>query len=259
MGGATKVILIDEKGQLTPLISYTGAENDLFFSEDFLKGNIQKAIDSFIDSSNNFHQNSYCKDEPLTFAPYHYGLNILDFKNKEIHSLTTYDRLGVMNMLRYSMLLRDDKYIKKITQENLLHFVDENLNKPFSIQEFFGTTNSKLVCQLLKSKENRTTGEIKNYKNVELDNLGDFHIKPHNLDWSMKRYQEYEISEYFIDLNQKGFHFSKEDLESWLSYAKNLEALNAHSIIEDYITSFNEKSHLEKIVKVAIEPRKQKL
>jgi hypothetical protein len=259
MGGSAKIILVEENKAPKALITYTGSENEFFFSENYLKGNIKKALNNFIKASKEYHQHSYSKNQPLSFAPYHYGLNTINFKTKKIYSMNGYDIAGLKNLGFFLSLDRNN--FKSLIQNKLADLYFKNTNQRINIFDFLGTDDPEKGFELLYclqspipaeliAKREKSDGLIKNFAHEYFDASHEYFLLPHNFDFEVIEFDDENADDYFFALLNDGIDFSKEDIQDWYSYLTHHEEFDAIKKIEDYFI-IKEKEKLENTVNIS--------
>lgn len=264
MGGANKLLIIQEKTKPTALVSYTGSENDFFFSQDYLSGNIEKALATLIQESKEFHENSYASYEKLTLSPFHYGMNVIDFTTKTIHTMNGYDMAGLKTLM--SFLVMQENKMRELIEGNLAQIYFAKENKKYLLKDFLGTTDAEKGFNLLKTRgitekqliKNRldSNGIISQYTTNIFSNSFDCFLLPHNFDFEVKVYSENANNntahELFINLYQNGIEFNNQDLKGWYKYLEK-SSNNSNNEPKDKIKEFlkmtHEKQKLETMIK----------
>jgi hypothetical protein len=260
MGGSSKLIIIQENVEPIVLISNTGAENKFFFSENYLSGNIDKALDELIQSSKEYHKNSYSKNEKLTISPYHYGINVINFKTKIIHTMNSYDVVGHCPLL--SFLVMGENKMKELIETNLAQIYLVKENKKYSLKDFLGTTDGEKGFNLLKTYEMNqkqliqarlnSNGIISQYANCTFSRPSGYVLLPYNFDFQVKAYSDSfnngNVHELFINLYQEGLKFKNQDIKGWYDYLEKHDNENNKNEIKKFLKTIYEKSKLEKLI-----------
>jgi hypothetical protein len=237
MPGATKIVIINKNEEIKSFISYAGDENIMFFSEDFINGNIDLAIKKLIKSSLDFQVNNNTNNQLL--APINYGMSVLDFKRKKIFSLTNFDSPGLLNLSRYSIVLKNalnmesQKHYKTITENEKIKFFNIKTNQKSSVIDFCGSQKSEEVLNFLLKKEK----ELKNETHF---------VIPHNLDFEIKNYEFEQASKFFIE-TFSFLNYKIEDINEWDNYLKSMPH------------SKKEKKYLDKSIRESNIIKRQKL
>lgn len=243
MGGQTRVVLLQENHEPLSFITYTGAENYFFFSKNFAENNIQKGIDELVKEAI-----KYDSIKDTTLAPDGYGLTVIDFKNKTLHSLTDYDKPGFLGVSSYQLRLMggyqsdQENEFKYLTQENKLLFINTQTGKKCNIDDFFGTRDTTKINIYLDSLSDRvkSKGEIKNDVSPRLYH---YEVSPSNFDFTCHYYEN--PAQLFIDLHNAQFPFKVSDINEWLNFVENREDEESLKVIQTYLKAHSEKETLE--------------
>jgi hypothetical protein len=249
----TRIIVIKENKEVLSLIAPRGSDNHFLFSEAFIHGDTEKAIQELILSSNRkvFSKSTTVKNEKNTLlAPEKYGTTIINLHTKTIDYLS---EIPAFPFKRFSSFVRElyvedfkNELIIKYVEENLLSIIDVKNNQSYSIKEFFDTTSVKKIEKLLdnKVKQMISKGAISNYATLELEEYG-FFIKPSAFDLTLNTYEAINADKLFIKLIKDGLEFSQDDLSIWKNYLNEFKAPQVFQNIQTYVTSLNEKTQLE--------------
>lgn len=214
MGGNVKVTIIKPDGSIINGLTYTGALNNCFFSQDFCNGNIDKALYDFeeeLDIKNNI------------VSPYGYGLILVDFPRQMIHSMQNYDHPYSTGLASYDREIKNiyigERDFKNLTEHNLIKIRDESNELSFSLQDFFNTLDIKEIHHILRDKnvQNTCGGKAENYLSITDEDL---YVQPSIIDFHIKRYDDSEITSFLEYLIGNKFIFNEEEQKNWLSYVK---------------------------------------
>jgi hypothetical protein len=278
MSNIHKLIIISSDNKLTQTIIRTGTENEFFFSDESIFGNINLAVTKFIEQMNDselmkkvsaYQQGIMLKKEDdiedNVLAPVFYGITVINMINQKIDFMGFQDPPGSINTSLFHHYLAkmnassiNDRIID-YTEKNLLKLLNQNTQERYSIKEFFGTTNRQEICLYLASKSARKSafGIIKKVKN-----LADFSIIPHNLNNTLTYYRREDADKLFKSLSHT-IEFKEQDIQAWSNY---LDAYGSDTAIinkiRDYVKLCHEKKHLENItssVSDVIQEKKNKL
>lgn len=180
MGGTVAETIRRENGEVIKMARKTGAYNWMFFTKEFGEKQFDVAIDNhikaFLEMKEDYHTGKPYK-MPMTSVygwcdgtyPIDYGLIVIDFKHKKIHSMQGYDTPGYhyVSMLSNNVLLDKDteENFDYLLQNNLLYIIEKyNDNNIKDINQYFGKNFS---LQKLRSKLDKGLFKnIFNQKNV---------------------------------------------------------------------------------------------
>lgn len=166
MGGTVAETIRRENGEVIKMARKTGAYNWMFFTKEFCEKKFDVAIDDHIKSFIEMRED-YLSGEPYKYNmtpvygwcdetfPVDYGLVVIDFQKKKIHSMQGYDRPGYYYASMLSSLV--DKEVKSnfdyLLKNNLLltiNYRNEDKNDTKDIKELFGDNFSfkKLITEI---------------------------------------------------------------------------------------------------------------
>jgi hypothetical protein len=252
MGGTTRVILFDEKTEPISFLTFTGHENEIFFSKSFVNGDIEKAIKDFIPSEKEL-------DPTLILAPEDYGLTLIDFPEKKLFSLTHYDRPGTLSIMSYEMKLSSNPYFHYLTEGDFLQVHSKKDNTQYSIKDFFGTNDVALIRQYINvvDIQKQSTGAI---QSMTENSFFDYYIQPKTLDLKCSHYKS--TSELFIDLYNQNYPLLENHLSLWYEYLDfHEEDETDKNIIKNFYHIQKEKTILDSQIKSSMNiiPNKMKI
>lgn len=234
MPGFTKVALIEDNQEPLVVLLPTGVENELIYSKNFLDNpsNLRNLIAS--------RQVSLPEVDSTLLSPYDYGLNVFDLTKKKIHSLTSYDSVGLIHVshLKYYASYESYESFKALVEEEKLFLYKKNDANQYSFKDLFKTKNIKDIVELID-------------KNNEEGHFNDFFIKPINFNCEIIRYTPMQLDKYFLNLIQEGLNFNEVEVSEWLTYPKK-ESNEASYIIENiktYSQALYEKNSLNNTLK----------
>jgi hypothetical protein len=242
MGGTTRVVIINENEEPLSFVTWTGSENEFFFSEKFIKGQIAEGIKEMLETAQQFST-----PEAFTLSPEGYGLSVIDFKNKKLFIKTDYDSPSRLSLTSYSLRLdgtynyAQEKFLN-LTQNNQLQIVNAITKKIFSLNDFFGTMDVKEIIELLQNVDKRKTIPSVINPNTSSENLFEYYINPINFDF---QYQQYDNTfELFKALYSQNYPINEKDIDAWDEYINIREEEESEEKIKDFATSFKEQNYL---------------
>jgi hypothetical protein len=233
MGGTVAETIRKENGELIKMARKTGAYNWMFFSKDFNNGQVEKAISDHVEKFFEMKRD-FESGEPYEFpmspvygwcnetAPVDYGLVVIDFQKKKIHSMQGYDMPGRTSSISLSKFVLSDKdteeNYKFLTNNNLLEVHDHRGNYLGDIHTVFGSDNT---FDNIQSVIEGSYSPIQKIKSL----FSDKSIKPTYLDLTLKSLKDFEIIsyeenpdglvEFITNLKADGFTFDKEEVTLW--------------------------------------------
>lgn len=242
MGGVTRIVIFEKSIKPISFIAMKGSENDCFFSETFLKGNIKKAIKNLITNAKNEFD---AVDTHLTIAPEDYGLTLIDFNQQKLFSLTSYDTPGKFSLMGYETRITsqfyDKNYFQKRTQEGLFKVVNTFKKETYSIEQFFGTQEFDKIAHLINAPKLRKKSNGIIQEDLT-SGLHDYGVFPHNFNLDCHYYRN--PSELFIDLYNHNYTINQNDLSLWYEYLEDSEDEKVK--VQTFYQIQEEKKHLEK-------------
>lgn len=259
MGGTVAETIRRENGEVIKMARKTGAYNWMFFTKEFGEKNFDVAIDNhikaFLEMKKDYHTGQPYK-LPMTSVygwcdetyPIDYGLVVIDFQHKKIHSMQQYDTPGYhyVSMLSNNVVLDKDieDHFDYLIQNNLLYVIKKysNDNNIKDIKQYFGENFSltKLKTQL----DNRWS-KIKNIFNQDNDS--------HELVFYPKIFNDFECIKYdntpqgsislLENLIQNGFSFTQEELNGW---KEKINSFDGNYFLEENDNEIEDTVVLEK-------------
>lgn len=237
MGGSVGVTIRKENSDIIKMARRTGSYNALLISEEFNYGDKNKAIDDFIAVFSEMRED-YLRGGPYKFhmtpeygwcdvmIPYGYGLVVLDFQNKKIHSLQGYDTPGftsLVNIINNDETDEENITVTKMLKEPELLLYNAKGEQIGYVRDFLGEdiTISTLSSLFKKTFESRNL-QAKENDNKENLNVIYGKLKAKVLhDFDIIKYNE--SAEGFLlfakNLKNDGFEFTEEEIAEWLDYA----------------------------------------
>lgn len=174
--GGTVAVTIKKDNQLKKMARKTGSYNHMFFSEEFLNNDIEKAIKDYCQIFDGMRED-YLKGEPYKYAmsgaygwcdqmiPVDYGFVFIDLDKKEIHSMQGYDVPGKFNMMEINEYCQGHEIKKEfILKDKMDVVIKEDVSNKKTIVEFFKTDNIEELRERMKKVSS-------SYKNVETLNI----------------------------------------------------------------------------------------
>lgn len=244
MGGITRTVIIDEKNSPVSFLTWTGSENEFFFSEDFANGEIAQGITKMCQVAKQF-----ATPEAFTLSPGGYGLTVIDFKNKQLFCKTDYDSPSRHSLSSYILRLsgtynyeENENPFIALTENNQITVVNELTQERFSLIEFFGTNEVKEIIELINRPNSRinSNGYIKNEASSK--HLFQYYITPTNFDLSCHYYSS--TFDLFKDL-YANYPINENDINNWCEYLENREDDKERRQIEEFFKIAQEKDRLD--------------
>lgn len=224
MGGKITMVIRRENGQTYQFKTLTGIEDHLFQSTEFNSGNFDLAITNFV----NFLENDeHHTTRVYSLYPTHYGILVIDFQDKSIHSLQSYNDPGDILLGRFSpsFYLSPKEMLKFniLMKNNFLDVFYQGKNLG-SIHDVFDSsvntqTLSKLMVDIFKNSQITLNG-------IEISNAFLIALKPKGMRYFKTHYYEVEIADdsepniqdkqqLQTNLINSGFHISSQDKKEW--------------------------------------------
>lgn len=235
MGGVVKIVVIKPDRKIMVGTDWTGSLNMMFFSKCFCEGNIEKAL-------NNLESNFFGDHVDKSLTPIEYGLTLVDFNRKKIIDLQNYDRQYMIRLTAIPSFLNKIKEMPYLLKEGLIEVIDISNNTKYSIQDFFNTTDTKEILDLINKVINGSilsTGKFAYYNQSTWDNL---RLKPAVMDFEIIKYRNDEVSIFFNHLLQDGF---KVDAEKWSKFSQEISEPEQAERIKQIKNSFDIHKKLE--------------
>ena len=159
-------------------------------------------------------------------APIEYGLVVIDFQNKKIHSMQGYDVPAQKSLISFASSYYTDKEQTNINQflieNNSLNLYNEKNMFVGDIQRLFG--KNATITSVTKKIEKKLYKKINLFKNDDLNLFSYFKPKSLN-DFEVISYKETPEGciEMFKTLKKEGFYFNKEEIDSWKDYINRFD------------------------------------
>lgn len=222
MGGKITMVIRRENGETHQFKTLTGIEDHLFQNLEFNSGNFDLAITQFIDF---LEKDEHHSTRVHSLYPYHYGILVIDFQDKAIHSLQSYNDPGDIMFGRFSpSFYCSNKDLLKFNVLMRKNFLDvfysgKNLG---TVQDFFNPsvntdTISQFVVSLFKKSQITIKGmDISNAFLLTLKPKGMRYFKVHYYDIEADpEYNTFDKNQLQTNLINSGFHLSSQDRNEW--------------------------------------------
>lgn len=220
MGGKLNFTIRDDNGKYNTYYLWTGIDHFFSLNKSFHAGKYKLAVKQFL---------KYCTEEGdeleiTELAPSWYGLIVLDFKDKVVHSMQYYNVPFQINLTEFSPYrVPTSKTIKtfnELFKLNSFNVIYEGKNIG-SLHDFFGKdVDYKNLCQMIKENSSGL-----NYKNDGIDyNLVYLNLVPKVLsEFTIKYYEDDEQGkkDFQNALLNSHFKLSSEEKNQWNNFNKN--------------------------------------
>ena len=237
MGGTVAETIRKENGEIIKMARKTGAYNWMFFSKEFSNNQTELAIKEhckvWFEMKEDFETGEpykytmspvygWCNET----APIDYGLVVIDFQNKKIHSMQGYDVPAQKSLISFASSYYTDKEQTNINQflieNNSLNLYNEKNMFVGDIQRLFG--KNATITSVTKKIEKKLYKKINLFKNDDLNLFSYFKPKSLN-DFEVISYKETPEGciEMFKTLKKEGFYFNKEEIDSWKDYINRFD------------------------------------
>lgn len=261
MGGTVAETIRKEDGQIIKMARKTGAYNWMFFSKDFNSGKIEEAIDAHVQKFTEM-KDDFESGEPYKFpmspvygwcdhiAPTDYGLVVIDFQNKKIHSMQGYDVPGTLYSISLSKHMGGDKETKEaykfMAENNLFEVYDNDMKHLGDIHSVFGA----------KDTFNAIQKEIENAYNP-LNALKDIFkknkVNPSQLIFTPKALKDFEIITYeegpedllkfLTNLKADGFNFNADEVKMWKEHFADFQEYGIPGVSDEQIEDLSDEEY----------------
>jgi hypothetical protein len=228
MGGTVAETIRRENGEIIKMARRTGAYNWMIFSKEFNVGEIDKAIDEhlkmFMEMKEDYEHGEPYK-HPMSpvygwcnhLAPVDYGLVVLDFQKKKIHSMQGYDSPGKLSLIS---MPHNDKETMEIydflMQNNLLDVCKYDFTRLGDVHSIFGSKEPFKIA--LKELNNSYLDGIKSI-------FGQYNTSHIDMVFVPKILKNFELHSYeespeglvkmLSALKNDGFTFNEEEIKMW--------------------------------------------
>lgn len=261
MGGTVGVTIIRENGEVIKMARKTGSYSSLFLSKAFNEGDYDKAINDYIQAFLEMKED-YETGEPFKYpmspiygffnetSPIDYGLVVIDFKNKKIHSMQEYDIVGSILPNVFSPFL----VLGKTEHKNLKHLFDNNLINVYlrgNDHDYINVSKFEKLGTFQDIYENINLDEVKSkkdtsyfstlvnsiskkiFKNPLVNNKLNPEQINENVIFFPKELEKFvQISysfnddfentlNFFTQLTNDGFTFNQTEIKSWENHLEN--------------------------------------
>lgn len=225
MGGTVAETIRKKNGEVIKMARRTGAYNWMMMSQDFCEGNIEKAIDAHVKVFLEMKED-YETGEPYKFAmspaygwcnqtnPEGYGLVVLDFKKRTIHTMQGYDTPGEFHI--YSLTSLDEKEhreLNAVLKKNLFIVKDIKNKTVKDVFDIFGEDVS--IEKIDKISLSEKGGDLRYLRLIPK---------------TIKAFKYYKYEEtpqgclkMFNNLKKDDFKFTEEEINGWVDYFKEYD------------------------------------
>lgn len=233
MGGTVAETIRKENGEIIKMARKTGAYNWMIFTKDFCTDDFDTAIEKhvkvFFDMREDFKSGKPYKFPmspvygPLEeLNPIAYGLVVIDFQKKKIHSMQGYDRPGGYNFSGLSHIGKENKDdLNYIISNNLLNVVNHKGKNLGDIETIFGKgANLERLQKEIQNSFNPVNVIFSKLFKNDFDYF-DLLLVPKNLiNFEVIVYEESQegIIKYLSNLAEDGFTFNSKEIENWKTH-----------------------------------------
>lgn len=236
MGGTVAISIIKPNGTCINNVTYTEAEQELFFCKQYINNDFEGAIEKILKVMEQYNnkfldKNPNTKDRSNILAPHSYGLIVIDFEKKIIRNMQNYNLPAHKEFINYYNDLANNRIEPFITLtiDDSLLIKDINTKEHYSFTQFFGSTDPKKILKIMKyvfenrhlERPNKEFSGLEHLKIFSYDNPvfnDSIRIIPKNLDFQLIHYTEQEIGLLLNHLSQEGHKFSQEEKDIWIHY-----------------------------------------
>lgn len=232
MGGTVAETIRRKDGTMHKMARRTGAYNFMFFSADWAKGNIEKAIDEhvkvFTEMKEDFEANQYSENYALNMSPVYgwcnetmpvdYGLVVIDFQTNKIHSCQGYDAPGRYLLGFYSP---DDKeFYQVIFDKNNIIFQNYRGEEVGNIDSLFwaGAKFDDIEPLFQWDSITKPDGSVLSFDYLRSNQANQIAYK--DFPFEILHYEE--SPEGYLSmlaaLIDDGFTFNEEEVKGWYKY-----------------------------------------
>lgn len=249
MGGTVAETIRQENGEIIKMARKTGAYNWMFFSKKFNNDQINEAIDDHVELFNQMKED-FETGEPYKYpmspvygwcnhtAPIDYGLVVIDFKEKKIHSMQEYDSPATLHSIYFSTTMKHSEEVtedyKFIVNHNCVDVYDEDMNYCGDVHSVFGSVNTyDNIQQSFNNNYIKIIQNIINPSNVPKKYI----FMPKILkDFQFINYNDNPdgIIHYLTALAADGFNFNTEETSYWKECINIKEYVCENLSNEDY-------------------------
>lgn len=261
MGGYVSEIIRKENGEIIKMCRTTGSYNLMFFSKDFNDNKIDESINEHIKTYFNVKENHKNKSY---LAPEDYGIVIIDFKNKKIHSMQGYDKPSHHHFVNINMFNNQESheiYNFLFTQNKLTIYTAKN-EYLAGFNDFFGNDISlskfhQIIKNELKIRYNNEDVLLEEDFNKSFFNLT---IQPTAL--KNFKYIEYEesidgILNFITALINEGFKFTNKEKQIWIKFSERYIENKYDNLDESLLVDENDDIKFNQFMNEHIEVIKQ--
>ncbi len=251
MGGTVAETIRKEDGTLIKMARKTGAYNWMFFTREFADKNFDLAIENhvkaFLEMKEDFETGTpykfnmspvygWCNETALV----DYGLVVIDFQKKKIHSLQGYDSPGQYHAISLGSSLKldndEEKNLDYLISNNLLQVFKDDKNIG-DLEEVFGKdVNIEKMRKLIRDSYTPgikwALGKI--FNKSQINDFFDIKFVPKVLlDFDIVKYEEndpLEMIRMVQNLVNDGFSFNEKEKKMWI---EEIQSLDTEYIMSD--------------------------
>ncbi len=231
MGGTVAETIRRENGQILKMARRTGAYNWMFFSREFLEGDEEKAIAEHHRGFEEMRQDWLKNQESGKFefgmtdaygwcehtAPIDYGLVVIDFQARKIHSMQGYDTPFSMSIWDFGAMFESEgakeaALAEKMIREDWAFFANRSLEPLGSLSEAFaGAASRELRIERMEELLKGFRTEAAPGKRID-------RIVPAKGGFELLRYEETPKGALSMAkaLSAEGFSFREDEIQMWV-------------------------------------------
>jgi hypothetical protein len=252
MDNLTTVVIIKKSSEIISFYAKLTSPNEFLFSKELLLGNVDKAIDNYIEQSEEF-----TKLKPMYLAPTDAGLTVIDFKNKMLLSLNHFIQPGKINLSDFQEKIivpyyniTDTEQMAKFNEyfeKNKVSFFNYKTQQTLTSLELFNTNDSLKIIDLINNT--KMAKHEGNMNARDKSKAFSMHLlTPSSLNLNIKQYKYDELENFYIDLS-KNIKLSEQDTHAWYYFLDNNNQSESKIKIQNYVNAITEKESLEKLIK----------
>lgn len=257
MGGYVSETIRKQNGDIIKMCRVTGSYNFMFFSKDFSNDKINEAIDEHVKTYFSLKENHKNKSY---LAPEDYGIVVIDFKNKKIHSMQGYDKPSYQHFVNISMLNNSESHeiYDFLFKQNRLAIYTANNDYLAGFNDFFGNDISlskfhQIIKNEFKIRYNNEDVLLEEDFNKSFFNLT---IQPTSL--KNFKYIKYEesidgILSFITNLMNEGFKFTNKEKQMWINFSERYIKNKYDNLSESLLVNKKDNVKLNQYIKENIE------
>jgi hypothetical protein len=254
MGGKVAFAIIQKDKPEFTAIAWTGVDNHLFYSTEFVQGDTEKAIKNVVKEVKKYNKNFIDSKESKGISPCSYGLVVVNMEKKQVRSFQDYNFPMQIDLIVFKnqIISGSDLPLRELIEKDCLTVVDKKNNKEYSLIDFFGTTDvDKVRSGFFKNKENQFS-EI-NFPNSSISKynvLDNIVLKPKGIDFELIRYPISATGAVQMaqDLRDDGISFSNKENAGWKEFITNME--DDKTILKTCLENLENVFAEKKVVKI---------